>query len=154
MLKQSRNQPKQKTHLKKLLVFTFMLVSLGVLLAREPNTRHFFFGNISPKEIISKKWMIARAVSDGNDVTSDYDHYFLAFTAEGTVSLSAKFRKARTMQSVQSTGQWFFLNNQKKLLLDFKNNESDAVFTIAKLKGDEIRLQKDDEPLELYLIPH
>jgi hypothetical protein len=123
-----------------------------LLLACEKNTRHFLFGVPTRTETLARNWIISRATMDGNDVTFNYDKYLLSFTGEGNVDLVAKFKLQASAFDYQTIGKWFFLNNKNKLLLDFENNEADAVYDILKLQEDEIWLRKDGEPLELHFV--
>lgn len=96
--------------------------------------------------------MIAQVTNEGNDVTIDYDRYVISFTENGDVNLLAKFKLQRSFFEYNTIGKWFFLNNQKKILLDFENNNADAVYHILKLEEDEIWLKKEGEALEFHFI--
>ncbi|MCD6018783.1 MAG: hypothetical protein K0S53_1904 [Bacteroidetes bacterium] len=96
--------------------------------------------------------MIAQVTDNGNDVTFDYDRYSLNFSEKGEVNLLANFKVRRSSYEYNTIGTWFFLNNHKKLLLDFENNNADGVYHILKLQEEEIWLKKEGEPLELHFV--
>lgn len=132
--------------------FLFLfIISTTLLVSCEKNTRDFLFGTTTTDKL-TKKWKITSATFEGNDVTFNYDNYLLTFSQEGVVDLIADFKPNLSFSKYKTSGKWFFLNDQKKLLLDFENNEADVVYQILKLKDDEIWLKKEGEPLELHFI--
>lgn len=134
-------------------MFLFSVIfSVALLIACEKNTRNFLFGAPSKSERLAGNWMIAQVTNDGNDVTFDFDRYVLSFSENGNVNLLAKFKLQRSFFEYKTFGKWFFLNNQKKILLDFEKNNADAVYQILKLEEDEIWLKKEGESLELHFV--
>jgi hypothetical protein len=129
-----------------------LAIAVLLLVACEKNTRNFLFGVPSKTEQLARNWMIAQVTDNGNDVTFDYDRYSLNFSEKGEVNLLANFKVRRSSYEYNTIGTWFFLNNHKKLLLDFENNNADGVYHILKLQEEEIWLKKEGEPLELHFV--
>jgi len=102
---------------------------------------------------VTNNWKVAQALENGSDVTPDYNKFELTMTKTGSASLSAEFTFFGTKYKYTTNGKWVFVSNKEKLSFDYDNDEADAVYTILKLKENEMWMKQDGSSLELHLVP-
>jgi hypothetical protein len=107
----------------------------------------------SKTERVANSWKVAQAFEDGKDVTADYNKYELDLTKTGSARLSAKYKFAGLNYQFETDGTWSFVSDKEKIAFNFNADEADAVYTILKLKEDEMWLREDGEDFEIHLVP-
>lgn len=102
-------------------------------------------------ERVANTWVIEKALSDGADVTSDFDQYVLTLTNDNAATLVAQYTLFGIDISNETSGTWSFANDQAELVLDFEDDIADATYQINRLTQKELWLRKMGEDLELRL---
>ena len=102
-------------------------------------------------ERVANRWVIEKAISDGEDVTSAFDQYVLTLTTDKAATLVANYTLFGIVISNETSGTWSFANDQEQLVLDFEDNAADATYQINRLTQKELWLRKMGEDLELRL---
>lgn len=102
-------------------------------------------------ERVANRWVIEKAISDGQDVTSSFDQYVLTLTTDKAATLVANYTLFGIVISNETSGTWSFANDQEELVLDFEDNAADATYQINRLTQKELWLRKVGEDLELRL---
>ncbi len=102
-------------------------------------------------ERVANRWVIEKAISDGQDVTSSFDQYVLTLTTDKAATLVANYTLFGIVISTETNGTWSFANDQEQLVLDFEDNAADATYQINRLTQKELWLRKMGEDLELRL---
>jgi hypothetical protein len=103
-------------------------------------------------ERVHNNWKIAQALKDGQDVTQSYYKYELDLSKDGGATLSTNYDFAGLNYQFVTSGEWVFVSNKEKLSFDFDKNSEDGVYTILKLKEDEMWLRQDANNLELHYV--
>ena len=102
-------------------------------------------------ERVANTWVIDKATSGGQDITSAFDQYVLTLTSGGSATLEADYTFFGVVISNSTTGTWSFANDQEELVLDFADDQADATYQILRLTTNELWLRKVGEDLELRL---
>jgi len=102
-------------------------------------------------ERVANTWVIDKAFTDGQDITSAYDQYVLTLTTGNDASLVAEYTLFGVVISNETTGTWAFANDQQELVLDFEDDQADGTYQITRLTQTELWLRKVGEDLELRL---
>jgi hypothetical protein len=106
----------------------------------------------SKKARVVNNWKIAQAISDGKDVTSDYNKYELNLTDNYNATLSADYVFFGSTYTYITQGTWSFVDDKKMIACDFAEDSADGVYVILKLKENEMWVKKVDEDLELHFV--
>lgn len=107
----------------------------------------------SREERIANTWRVESAKDGGNDVTSSFTQYELRLTKGHDAALQADYELGSLTFSFQTTGTWYFENDDEDVRLDFEDNEADETYQILRLKEKELWLRKKGDDLELHLVP-
>jgi hypothetical protein len=102
-------------------------------------------------ERVANTWVIDKAYSDGEDITSSFDQYVLSLTTGNDATLEANYTLFGVVISYQTTGTWAFANEQEELVLDFEDDAADGSYQILRLTSDELWLRELGGDLELRL---
>jgi len=106
----------------------------------------------SKKERVVNTWEIEKAISDGEEVTDNYDQYTLAMTKSGDAELEAEYTFVDFSYEYSTNGTWEFSNNKENLVLDFEDDDADAEYQILRLTKDELWLRERGGEDELHLM--
>lgn len=106
----------------------------------------------SKTERVANSWKVGQALDSGSDVTSDYNKYELDLGKSGSANLSVEYTFLGNKYKYTTTGRWAFVSNKEKLSFDFDNDDADGVYTILRLKEDEMWIKKDGGTVELHLV--
>jgi len=107
----------------------------------------------SKAERVANAWKVGQALDNGNDVTSDYNKYYLNLLQGGGANLTAKYTVFGTDYEYYTNGRWSFVDDKNKISFDFDNDNADGVYQILKLEEDEMWLKKDGGTLEFHFVP-
>lgn len=102
-------------------------------------------------ERVANTWVIDKATSNGQDISSAYDQYVLTLTSGGSATLEADYTLFGVVISNSTSGTWSFANDQEELVLDFSDDQADGTYQILRLTSTELWLRKVGEDLELRL---
>jgi hypothetical protein len=103
-------------------------------------------------ERVHNNWKISYAKEDGADVTSSYHRYELDLEKDGDAALSTNYDFAGVNYQYVTNGKWSFISDKEKLSFDFDNNDADGIYTILKLKEDEMWLSEDGKDIVLHFV--
>ncbi len=103
-------------------------------------------------ERVANSWKVAQALENGNDVTSDYNQFDLDLSKKGEAKLSANFTVFGADYQYTTSGSWSFVNTKESISFDFENDDADGVYTILKLKEDEMWLKRNGDNVELHFV--
>lgn len=108
--------------------------------------------SLTPREErVANTWVIEKAIEDGQDVTSEYDHYVLTLTTDHSATLDAEYDFFGTLITTETNGTWAFENDESNLALDFEDNVADGTYQILRLTEPQLWLRKVGDDLELRL---
>lgn len=93
-------------------------------------------------------------MSDGEDVSSDFEQYQLTMLSDGDASLAALYSIGDLSFEFETDGTWEFQNDQEKIFLDFENDNADRTFVILQLMEEELFLREQGGDLEFRLRPY
>lgn len=107
----------------------------------------------SAVERVSNSWKIAKAMNGGEDVTNDFEQYDITFTKSYSATLHAKYKAFGGSYDYYTEGTWSFSDDEKKLNVNYNDDDADKTYIILRLTEDEMWLKEDGTELELYLAP-
>jgi hypothetical protein len=108
----------------------------------------------SRTERLANSWEVEEAMSDGEDVSSDFEQYQLTMLSDGDASLAALYSIGDLSFEFETDGTWEFQNDQEKIFLDFENDNADRTFVILQLMEEELFLREQGGDLEFRLRPY
>jgi hypothetical protein len=102
-------------------------------------------------ERVANTWVIEKATSSGQDITSAYDRYTLTLNSNGDATLDAEYTILGVIISNSTDGNWSFANAQEDLVLDFGDDQADDTYRILRLTTTELWIRQVEDELELHL---
>lgn len=104
----------------------------------------------SKNERVANTWVIDKAYEDGKDVTEDYDQFDLFMSQDQNATLTTNYKAGGAVFAFTTEGTWSFENDKEDIRMDFKNDDADNVYSILKLKENEMWLREKGGTTELH----
>ncbi len=143
---------KQSTLLALLPFLTMSLITFLIFSCKKyPDGPNFSW--TSATERVANNWKVGKALDGNTDVTSDFEKYEITFTKNYAATLSAKYKAFGITYQYVTEGTWSFGDNEKKLIVNYNDDNADKTYIILKLAEDEMWLKEEGTNLELHLIP-